>query len=56
MAWIGIEIDAAANARHAIRLERDGARVAVLALPTDEEAVILRAARAALAPPGAPPA
>jgi acetate kinase len=40
--WLGVELDRAANARHAERIEAAGSRVAVLVLPTDEELMIAR--------------
>ena len=46
--WAGVELDAAANARHAERISTAGARVATYVVPTDEEIVIARAARAAI--------
>ena len=42
MDWIGIGIDAEANLAGKARLHADGAKVQVLALPTDEEGVIAR--------------
>jgi acetate kinase len=47
--WCGIELDAAANARHAERISAAAAPVAVYVVPTDEEIVIARAARSGLA-------
>jgi acetate kinase len=41
-AWLGVELDAAANATSADRLHAAGSRVAVWRLPTDEEGVIAR--------------
>jgi acetate kinase len=41
-AWLGVELDAAANAAGADRLHAAGSRVAVWRLPTDEEGVIAR--------------
>lgn len=38
--WLGIELDAAANANHAQRLHADASRVHVWCIPTDEELVI----------------
>jgi acetate kinase len=46
--WCGVELDAAANGRHARRISTAGSRVGVYVLPTDEEIVIARAARSAL--------
>jgi acetate kinase len=40
--WLGIELDAHANARHETRISSRGSRVAVCAIPTDEEVVIAR--------------
>ena len=48
--WAGIELDAAANGRHAERISAAGARVGVYVLPTDEEIVIARAAGATIRP------
>jgi acetate kinase len=41
-AWLGIELDQAANARGGPRISADGSRVAVYAIPTDEEQMIAR--------------
>ena len=48
LGFLAITLDAAANARNAERI--GGGRVPVLVLPTDEEVVIARACRDALAP------
>ncbi len=40
LGWMGVELDAAANAAGALLLSGCGSRVAVLAVPTDEEAVM----------------
>jgi acetate kinase len=40
--WLGLTIDPAANAAHALRISRPQSRVAVLAVPTDEELMIAR--------------
>lgn len=45
MEWLGLDLDTSANTGHVVHLQREGARVAILALPTDEEIVIFRAAR-----------
>jgi len=45
-AWLGIEIDPTRNASHGPRIDRPGSRVAVLVIPTDEEATIARHTRA----------
>ena len=44
-AWLGIEIDPAANASDNQRLDRPGSRTAVWVLPTNEELVIARHTR-----------
>jgi len=41
-AWIGIDIDAAANAQHATRIDTAASRVAVAVVPTNEERMIAR--------------
>ena len=41
-AWLGIEIDRTANARHATRIGTNGARASTWVIPTDEEIVIAR--------------
>ena len=41
-AWLGIELDRAANARGGPRISAEGSRVAVYAIPTDEELMIAR--------------
>ena len=41
-AWLGIEIDAEANAAGAVRISRDASAVTVWRIPTDEETVIAR--------------
>ncbi len=41
-AWLGIELDAAANASDRRRIDRPGSRTAVWVLPTNEELVIAR--------------
>ena len=44
--WLGIELDAAANAGHdRRRIDRPGSRVALWVLPTNEELVIARHTR-----------
>ncbi len=40
--WLGVEIDAAANARGEQRISAPGSRVAAYVLPTDEERMIAR--------------
>lgn len=44
-AWLGIEMDTAANAADARRIDRPGSRTAVWVLPTNEELVIARHTR-----------
>ena len=41
-AWMGIEIDPAANADHARRIDTAASRVAVAVVPTNEERMIAR--------------
>jgi acetate kinase len=41
-AWLGMSLDAAANAAHATRISGPDSRVAVLVIPTDEELMIAR--------------
>ena len=40
--WMGIDIDAAANAQHASRIDTAASRVAVAVVPTNEERMIAR--------------
>jgi len=40
LAWLGVRLDTAANARHATRMEAPDSEVAVLVIPTDEEQII----------------
>lgn len=44
-AWLGIELDAAANAEHRSRISAPASRVAVWVLPTNEELIIARHTR-----------
>jgi len=48
MGWIGIELDHARNADNAAVISAELSRVRVMVIPTDEEIVIARAARAML--------
>jgi acetate kinase len=48
LGWMGIEIDHAKNAANARVLSSDFARTTVMVIPTNEELVIARAARAAV--------
>jgi acetate kinase len=41
-AWMGLNIDATANADHAPRIDASDSRVAVVVVPTDEELMIAR--------------
>jgi acetate kinase len=41
-AWLGIDLDAAANDRHATRISARGSRVSAWVIPTDEELMIAR--------------
>jgi acetate kinase len=50
-AWLGIEFDQAANAKGGPRISADGSRVAVYAIPTDEELMIARHTLAVLRRP-----
>lgn len=49
LAWLGLRMDAAANDRHASIISAGGSAIAVHVIPTDEEAMIARHARAILA-------
>lgn len=49
LGWMGIELDPARNAAGAPVISTDGAATPVLVIPTNEELVIARAARAAVA-------
>lgn len=50
LAWLGLALDAAANARHAPSIAAPESRAAILVVPADEEGVIAAATRA-LVPP-----
>ena len=41
-AWLGVELDAAANGTHGPRISSAGSRVSVWVIPTDEELMIAR--------------
>jgi acetate kinase len=41
-AWLGVELDAAANGRHATRITTQGSRVSAWVIPTNEELMIAR--------------
>jgi acetate kinase len=45
-AWLGVEIDAAANARHGPRISAAPSRTAAWVIPTNEELMIARHTRA----------
>jgi acetate kinase len=47
--WLGVELDAVANAAKAGMISRAGSRVAVHVIPTDENLMIARSTRSALA-------
>jgi len=49
LAWLGLELDAAANARHGPRISTAQSRLAAWVIPTDEEGVIATATTALLA-------
>src|SRR5262249_23191765 len=40
LAWLGLELDAAANARHGPRISNTGSRLSAWVIPTDEERMI----------------
>jgi acetate kinase len=40
LAWLGVELDAAENAGHALKISRSGSRTPVYVVPTDEELMI----------------
>jgi acetate kinase len=42
IAWLGLDLDAEANARGETRISREGSRVACYVIPTDEEQMIAR--------------
>ena len=42
LAWLGLELDPAANARHGPRLSREGSPVSAWVIPTNEELMIAR--------------
>jgi len=48
LAWLGVTLDPDANARGERRISGPGSRVTVLAIPTDEEAMIARHTQAVL--------
>ena len=47
-AWLGVEFDAAANAKGGPRISASGSRVSAWVIPTNEELMIARHARALL--------
>jgi acetate kinase len=53
-AWLGVELDEAANGKGGPCISRPGSRVAVYAIPTDEEQMIARHALAVLRADGRP--
>jgi acetate kinase len=42
LGWLGVELDPAANAAHAIRISRENSCFALYVIPTDEELMIAR--------------
>jgi acetate kinase len=40
LAWLGVAIDPAGNAGHALRISRSDSRIPVYVIPTDEELMI----------------
>ena len=46
LAWLGLEIDAAANARHGPRISAAQSRIACYVIPTNEELMMARHALA----------
>jgi acetate kinase len=48
-AWLGVELDAAANERNGPRISSAGSRVSAWAIPTNEELMITRHSRRVLA-------
>src|SRR3546814_4738958 len=49
LAWLGAELDEGANAAGGPRISSAGSRLALLVVPTDEEAIIVRHTRTLLA-------
>jgi acetate kinase len=52
-AWLGVELDAAANDAGGPRISRDASRVAAWVIPTDEELMIARHTRELVLGPAA---
>ena len=50
-AWLGVELDEAANAAHGPRISRDGSRARAWVIPTNEELMIARHTRLLLSAP-----
>jgi acetate kinase len=50
-AWLGLELDADANASHGPRISRPGSRVSAWVVPTNEELMIARHCQAVVGPP-----
>jgi acetate kinase len=48
LTWLGVVLDAKANAAHALRISAPDSRVALYVIPTDEELMIARHTLAAL--------
>jgi acetate kinase len=53
-AWLGLELDAAANERHGPRLSRPGSRVSAWMVPTNENLIIARHTLERVAQPNSP--
>jgi acetate kinase len=51
LAWLGVALDDARNARHGARISPDDARIQVLVIPTDEERMVARATASLLESP-----
>ncbi|HUP05863.1 MAG TPA: acetate/propionate family kinase [Caldimonas sp.] len=50
-AWLGVDLDEAANAKHGPRIDRRAGKVSVWVIPTNEEAMIARHTRTLMAGP-----
>ena len=50
-AWLGIELDVAANQQHATRISTPGSRVSAWVIPTNEELMIAQHVRSLLQKP-----
>ena len=52
LAWLGVELDASANAQHGPRISTAASRVSAWVIPTNEEIVIARQTYALAQAPG----